>query len=74
MKGLLKELKKSSSLKYYRIEAGLTQQELANLADTRKSYIGSLERLEHTPQFKKAVAISKALNKTIDDVFKEFIV
>jgi XRE family transcriptional regulator, regulator of sulfur utilization len=48
-------------VKSYRRKRGLTQEELARLAQIDSKYIGSIERGERAPSFEVAERLSKAL-------------
>lgn len=59
----LSQLKKlGGKIRKLRIEAGLSQEELADAAGIERSYMGTIERGERNPSFDKVVSISKALN------------
>lgn len=58
-----------SNLKKYRQEAGMTQEELANIVGVRRETIGRLESALYNPSLKLAVDISRALNTPIENLF-----
>jgi len=62
-----------NNIKKFRTELGLTLEELALRSGTIKSWIWELEngRCASSPGLKKAYAISKALNKSVYDVFPD---
>ncbi len=51
-----------------RIEAGLTQEQLAEKADLARNYIGNVERAEHKITLDALARIAKALKLTINDL------
>ena len=55
-------------IRFLRIKKGLTQEQLAELADTSGAYIGYIERGERTPSLKTAVNVADALGVTADDL------
>ena len=61
-----------NNIKKYRKEIGLTLEELANRAGTTKSYIWEIESDSRvSPSINKAYAISRALDKSVYDVFPD---
>jgi putative transcriptional regulator len=58
-------------LRLARIEKNLTQQELANIVDVTRQTIGLIEKGNYNPTLKLCIKISKALDKTLDDLFWE---
>jgi putative transcriptional regulator len=58
-------------LRVARIEKNLTQQELANLVEVTRQTIGLIEKGDYNPTLKLCIKISKALDKTLDDLFWE---
>ena len=60
-----------NKLKVYREESGLTLEELADMAGTTKSYVWELENQRNIPGLKRAYSISKALGKSVYDVFPD---
>lgn len=59
-----------SHLRKYRIEAGLTQEELADKVDVRRETIIRLEAGRYNPSLKLAVDISRTLNVPIEAIFE----
>lgn len=59
----------TSRLKEYRVQAGLTQEELAARVNVRRETIVRLEAGRYNPSLKLAVDISRAVNAPIEDVF-----
>ena len=60
-----------NKLKVYRKESKLTLEELAGMGGTTKSYIWEIENQRATPGLKRAYSISKALGKSVYDVFPD---
>ncbi len=57
--------------KLARIEKGLSQQELADLVDATRQTIGLIEKGRYNPSLNLCVGISRALGKTLNDLFWE---
>jgi len=60
-----------SKMKLARVERGLTQVQLAKQVNATRQTIGLIEKGEYNPSLNLCIAISKALNKTLDDLFWE---
>jgi putative transcriptional regulator len=58
-------------LKLARIEKNFTQKELAELVDVTRQTIGLIEKGNYNPTLKLCINISKALDKTLDQLFWE---
>lgn len=58
-------------MKLARVERGLTQVQLAKQVNATRQTIGLIEKGEYNPSLNLCIAISKALNKTLDDLFWE---
>lgn len=56
-------------VKTYRIEAGLTQEELAKAVGVRRETIMRLEAAKYNPSLKLAFAIAKVLDVSVYDLF-----
>ena len=56
-------------LRVYRVGAGWTQRELADLAGVNQFTVSRLERRLHTPNLTTAEAIARALGRPVDAVF-----
>jgi putative transcriptional regulator len=56
-------------LKIARIEKGLSQQDLADLVEATRQTIGLIEKGKYNPSLNLCIKISKALDKTLDDLF-----
>lgn len=60
---------KNKRMKIARIEKDLSQEQLAELLGVTRQTIGLIEAGSYNPTLKLCVAICKALNKTLDDLF-----
>jgi len=58
-------------LKFKRIELDMSQTDLAKAAGVTRQTIGLIESGEFNPSIKLCIAICKALNCTLDDLFWE---
>lgn len=56
-------------LKEYRIQAGLTQLELANMIEVTPRYIAFLEAGDRKPSLETAEKIANVFKTTVDDIF-----
>jgi len=56
-------------LKLARVEKGLSQQELADLVEATRQTIGLIEKGKYNPSLNLCIKISKALDKTLNDIF-----
>lgn len=59
------------NLKLARTEKGMTQQILAKAVGASRQTIGLIEKREFNPSLQLCIAIAKALDKTLDDIFWE---
>lgn len=59
-----------ANLRRIRLESGLTQEQLAELANSHPNYIGAVERGERNITIIKTVDIAKALNCSISRFFE----
>ncbi|MEG0177425.1 MAG: helix-turn-helix transcriptional regulator [Anaerorhabdus sp.] len=57
------------NLKTYRIQVGLTQEQLADLVGVRRETIMRLEKAQYNPSLKLAIDISRIVKKPIEDIF-----
>lgn len=62
---------KNKRLKIARITKDLTQQDLANAVGVTRQTIGLIESGNYNPTLSLCLAISKCLNKTLDELFWE---
>ena len=58
-------------MKLARIEKDLTQQELADLVGVTRQTIGLIEKGDYNPTLSLCIKISKALDRTLDQLFWE---
>lgn len=62
---------KNKKVKIARIECDMNQEDLANAVGVTRQTIGLIEAGKYNPTLKLCVAICKALNKTLNDLFWE---
>ena len=62
---------KNKKLKLARIECDMSQEDLANIVGVTRQTIGLIEAEIYNPTLKLCIAICKALNKTLNDLFWE---
>lgn len=62
---------KNLMLKSARAAKDLSQQELADLVGVSRQTISAIEKGDYNPTIKLCVAICKALDKTLDELFWE---
>lgn len=60
---------KNIKLKIARVEKDLTQEELADKVGVTRQTIGMIEAGNYNPTLNLCIAICKALDKTLDDLF-----
>jgi putative transcriptional regulator len=60
---------KVSKVKLARVQSDLTQAQLAEKAGVTRQTIGLIEAGKFNPSLRLCLAIAKALNKTLDDLF-----
>ncbi|MDA1476088.1 helix-turn-helix transcriptional regulator [Bacillus changyiensis] len=58
-------------VKLARVEKSLTQAQLAAKVNVTRQTIGLIEKGKYNPTLQLCVAIAKALDKTLDDLFWE---
>ena len=63
------DLGRKNRVKLARVENDLTQAQLAERAGVTRQTIGLIEAGRFNPSLKLCIAIAKALNKTLDDLF-----
>lgn len=56
-------------IKEEREAAGLTQEQLSDMAGISRPFLSTVENGSAMPTITKAAAIAKALGKTVDDLF-----
>lgn len=62
---------KNMKLKLARVERELSQEQLAALVGVTRQTIGMIEAGNYNPTLNLCLAICRALNKTLDDLFWE---
>jgi len=62
---------KNLKLKFARMEQDISQIDLAKRVGVTRQTIGMIESGDYNPSLKLCIAICKALNKTLDDLFWE---
>ena len=62
-------MSRKNGVKLARVENDLTQAQLAEKAGVTRQTIGLIEAGRFNPSLKLCMAIAKALNKTLDDLF-----
>ena len=62
---------KNMRIKMARMEAGLSQAELAERVGATRQTIGLIEAGKYNPTIKLCLAMCNALGKTLDDLFWE---
>ncbi|MCI6990116.1 MAG: helix-turn-helix transcriptional regulator [Clostridiales bacterium] len=62
---------KNKQMKIARIERDMSQEELAALVGVTRQTIGLIETGKYNPTLRLCVAICKALDKTLNDLFWE---
>ncbi len=62
---------KNLKMKSARIALDLTQAQLADIVDVSRQTIVAIEKGEYNPTIKLCLAICRALNKTLNDLFEE---
>ena len=59
------------NMKLARVEKNLTQQELADLVGVTRQTVGLIEKGNYNPTLNLCIKISKALDRTLDQLFWE---
>lgn len=62
---------KNIKMKVARVESDVSQEQLAALVGVTRQTIGMIEAGNYNPSLKLCIAICKALNKTLNDLFWE---
>lgn len=62
---------KNKKMKLARIEKDLSQAQLAEIVGVTRQTIGMIEAGGYNPTLKLCIAICRALDKTLDDLFWE---
>lgn len=64
-------MSKNLAMKAARASKDMTQKELAEAVDVSRQTINMIEKGEYNPTIKLCRAICRALDKTLDDLFRE---
>jgi len=64
-------MKKNMRMKIARMECDMSQEELAKKVGVTRQTIGLIEAGDYNPTLKLCIAICKALDKTLNDLFWE---
>lgn len=62
---------KNKRLKIARVECNMSQEDLANTVGVTRQTIGLIENGKYNPTLNLCIAICKATNKTLNDLFWE---
>ncbi|MCA1060086.1 helix-turn-helix transcriptional regulator [Rossellomorea aquimaris] len=62
---------KNKRMKIARVESDVSQEQLARIVGVTRQTINLIEAGKYNPSLKLCVDISKALNKTLNDLFWE---
>lgn len=62
---------KNYAMKQARAEAGLSQQELADILGVSRQTINAIEKGDYNPTIRLCIGICRVLNRTLDDLFWE---
>jgi putative transcriptional regulator len=62
---------KNKKMKIARIECDMSQEQLADVVGVTRQTIGLIEAGKYNPSLNLCIAICKALNKTLNDLFWE---
>jgi putative transcriptional regulator len=65
----MEEIKIGNRLKLARIEKGLTQAELADLAGVTRQTIGLIEGGRYNPTLKLCLILARATGRSLDELF-----
>ena len=60
---------KNKQMKISRVECDLSQEQLAEIVGVTRQTIGMIEAGNYNPSINLCIAICKALNKTLNDLF-----
>ena len=62
-----------SRIQEYRIEAGMTQEKLAEVVDISSTYLSAVERNTKTPKLDTFVRIANAIGVSTDDLLQDVL-
>lgn len=65
----MKDIKVNNKVKLARVEAGFTQEQLADLVGVTRQTIGLIEVGKHNPTIKLCLLLCKVTGKTLDELF-----
>jgi len=65
----MQEIRIANRVKLARVEKGLTQEQLADLAGVTRQTIGLIEAGKYNPTLKLCLMLAKATGKTLDELF-----
>lgn len=57
-----------AKIRYFRIQKGLSQEQLAELIQSSIQYVSYIERGDKAPSLKTVISVSNALNVSTDDL------
>ena len=57
-------------VRYLRLKAGYSQEELASLCPLDRTYVGGIERGERNPSLKNILLLANALNVSVVELFE----
>ena len=63
------ETSANMNMKLARVEKGLSQEELAELAGATRQTIGLIEKGKYNPSLNLCIRIARALDRTLDQLF-----
>lgn len=66
----MKDIRIENELKLARIAAGLTQQQLADLAGVTRQTIGLIESGDYNPTIRLCLKLAQITGKTLDELFR----
>jgi putative transcriptional regulator len=62
---------KNQKMKDARMELGLSQQQLADILGVSRQTVNAIEKGDYNPTIRLCIALCKALNLTLNDLFWE---
>ena len=65
----MRDIQIGNRVKVARIEAGLTQQELAEKVSVTRQTIGLIEKFKYNPTIKLCLMLAQVTGKRLDDLF-----
>ena len=58
-------------VRFLRLKAGLSQEDLADACDLDRTYVGGIERGERNPSLKNILKLASTLNVTMPELFAD---